>query len=120
MDLNAKNLQGTVVVSIAGRLDHAGAPTLKDKLAPLLLDCHNDGHPMVLDLSGVDYVSSVGLRVFMLAAKQVGSQGGKLVVAGLQPIVKEIFEISRFDRVFQVCPTVEDAVLQLSSGRDGP
>ena len=118
MDLTTKHIRGVMVVSLAGRLDHAGAPTLKEKLAPLLLDCHNGGYPMVLDLSDVDYVSSVGLRVFMLAAKQVSSQGGKVVVAGLQPIVKEIFEISRFDRVLQVCPSVEGAVAQLGTDRD--
>ena len=44
----------------------------------------------MLDLSGVDYISSVGLRVLMLAAKQAKKQGGTVVVANLQTVVREI------------------------------
>jgi anti-anti-sigma factor len=68
----------------------------------------------VLDLSGVDYISSAGLRVLMLARKQAKVQGGTLVVAGLTPVVKEIFEISRFTVVFEVFGSVRDALVRIS------
>ncbi len=59
----------------------------------------------MVDLSGVEYISSVGLRVLMLASKQAKAQGGALAVCGLQPVVREIFEISRFNLVLPVFPT---------------
>jgi anti-anti-sigma factor len=62
----------------------------------------------------VEYISSVGLRVLMLASKQVKAQGGALAVADLQPVVREIFEISRFNLVLEVFPTLREALTKLS------
>ena len=76
--------------------------------------CASGGKKLVLDLAGVDYISSAGLRCFMLAEKQAKSQGGTIVVASMQPVVKEIFEISRFTLVFATFATVRDAVAKLS------
>ena len=50
----------------------------------------------------------------MLARKQAKAQGGTLVVAGLQPIVREIFEISRFTVVFEIFPSARDALARVS------
>jgi anti-anti-sigma factor len=70
---------------------------------------------IVLDLSGLEYVSSAGLRCFMLAAKQAGSQGGTIVLAALRPVVAEIFHISRFDMLFRIFPSVREALAALSA-----
>jgi anti-sigma B factor antagonist/stage II sporulation protein AA (anti-sigma F factor antagonist) len=67
----------------------------------------------VLDLGAVDYIASVGLRVLMLASRQVRAQGGTIVVAALQPLVREIFEISKFTLVFACFATVADALADL-------
>ena len=68
----------------------------------------------MLDFSQVDYISSVGLRVLMLAAKKAREQDGAIVVAALQPVVREIFEISRFNLVFQCFGTVREALGKIS------
>jgi anti-anti-sigma factor len=68
----------------------------------------------VLDFSKVEYISSVGLRVLMLAAKQSREQGGTIVVAALQPVVREIFEISRFNLVFECFGTTRAALAKVS------
>jgi anti-sigma B factor antagonist/stage II sporulation protein AA (anti-sigma F factor antagonist) len=64
----------------------------------------------VLDLGAVDYVSSAGLRVLMLASRQARAQGGTIVIAALQPVVREIFEISKFTLVFPCFATVAEAL----------
>jgi anti-anti-sigma factor len=69
----------------------------------------------VIDMTGVEYISSVGLRVLMLASKQAKAQGAPLAVCGLQPVVREIFEISRFNLVMQVFPTLREALASLST-----
>jgi anti-anti-sigma factor len=69
---------------------------------------------VVLDLSRLEYVSSAGLRVLMIAAKDVRARKGKLVAVSLQPVVREIFEISRFTLVFDVFESVQDALRALS------
>jgi anti-anti-sigma factor len=62
----------------------------------------------------VEYISSVGLRVLMLASKQVKAQGGSLAVCGLGPVVREIFEISRFTLVLDVFSALREALARLS------
>jgi anti-anti-sigma factor len=69
----------------------------------------------VLDLSDMEYVSSAGLRCFMLASRQARTHQARIFVAALQPMVKEIFDISHFNLVFQVFPTVREALAAVSA-----
>lgn len=114
MELAAKRFADTVALCPAGRIDHATAEGFKAALAPHLSGVGAGRDRAVIDLAAVEYISSVGLRVLMLASKQVKSQGGVLAVAGLQPVVREIFEISRFNLVLEVFPTLRDALAKLS------
>jgi anti-anti-sigma factor len=98
-----------VVASPRGRIDHASAEAFKAALGPFVDGCR-PGQPLVLDLAGVDYIASVGLRVLMLAARQAGAQGGTIVVANLAPLVREIFEISKFTLVFRCFSSVAEAL----------
>ena len=68
----------------------------------------------MLDFSEVDYISSVGLRVLMIAARQMRAAQARLSVAALRSVVAEIFSISRFDKVLVVCATLEEALAQSS------
>ena len=69
---------------------------------------------LLLDCGGLVYISSAGLAVLMTAAKRCRKQNGKMVLAGLQPMIQEIFQISRFDKVFEVFPTVRAALENIS------
>jgi len=114
MDIKNKTYGDVLVLSPEGRIDHANSEDFRNGLAPFIDRCKKDGERMVLDLAGVDYISSAGLRCFMLAEKQAKTQGGAVVVAAMQPVVKEIFEISRFTLVFETFATVHDAIAKLS------
>jgi anti-sigma B factor antagonist/stage II sporulation protein AA (anti-sigma F factor antagonist) len=114
MEILSARHGAALVVSPRGRIDHAGAEPFKAALAPHLTEC-TPGHPLVLDLGGVDYIASIGLRVLMLASRQARTQGGTMVIAALQPLVREIFEISKFTLVFSCFPAVADALADLSA-----
>ena len=114
MDINNKTYDNVLVLSPGGRIDHANSEDFRSSLGPFIDRCKNDGEQIVLDLSGVDYISSAGLRCFMLAEKQAKAQGGTIVVAAMQPVVKEIFEISRFTLVFETFATVREAIARFS------
>lgn len=114
MELVSKRFADTAVVLPRGRIDHATAEQFKAALAPLLAPAATRD-PLVIDLTGVEYISSVGLRVLMLASKQAKAQGCALAVCGLQPVVREIFEISRFNLVLQVFPSLREALAALST-----
>ena len=104
MELTPKRYADTVVLAPAGRIDHSTSEGFKAALAPHLARCAAGQDRIILDLGGVEYISSVGLRVLMLASKQAKAQGGAIGVAALQPNVREIFDISRFTMVLNVLP----------------
>jgi anti-anti-sigma factor len=114
MKLDSRTYADTLVVAPAGRLDHDNCEAFRAGLQPLLDRALASRQRIVVDLSGLDYVSSAGLRCFMLAAKHTGTQGGKIVLAALRPVVAEIFQISRFDMVFELHPSVREALAALS------
>ena len=97
-----------------GRIDHQSAAEFEAALRPLVAAAVACKGALVLDFSGVDYISSVGLRVLMIAAKQMREHQGRLLVAALQAVVAEIFAISRFDRILTVTATLDDAIASCS------
>ena len=104
-----------LVLTPVGRIDNSTNDGLKSALDSHVANCRKGGDRLVLDFSKVDYISSIGLRVLMLAAKKVREQDGTIVVAALQPVVREIFEISRFNLVFQCFATVREALGKISA-----
>lgn len=115
MDLKARTFEDTVVLSPAGRIDHNTADAFQSALMTHIEACGQSGAAIVLDLGAIDYMSSVGLRVLMVAAKQSKKDDGKIVVAAMQPDMQEIFEISRFNFVYEAFDTVADALATVSS-----
>jgi anti-anti-sigma factor len=114
MRLNQRRYGDALVLSPIGRLDHDSSEGFRSELQPLLDESTREGACIVLDLSGLEYVSSAGLRCFSLAAKQARAQGGKIVVAAMTPLVAEIFQISRFDMLFEIHPGVREALAAVS------
>ena len=98
------------VATLIGRIDHQTAAQLEAALSPVLAEAGVSHNAVVLDFSSVDYISSVGLRVLMIAAKQMREHQAQLLVAALQSVVVEIFAISRFNRILTVVATIDDAL----------
>ena len=115
MELQSRRTANTIILSPNGRIDQEHADSFKQSLDPYLSECKAGSASVVLDFSGVSYISSVGLRALMLAARQVKAQGGHIVIAALTPIVGEVFEISRFNLVYKVFPDVDAALADLES-----
>lgn len=115
MQLEHTRYADALVAAPVGRLNHDNAEALRAALEPLLAGCAAGRDTLVLDFSRLDYISSAGLRVLMLAAKQARAQGGRIVVAALQPVVREIFEISRFNMVLETQESVDAALASVSS-----
>ena len=116
MQISPQRYADVQVLAVSGRIDNATSEAFKTGLGPHVAQCRSGGDRVVLDFAGVEYISSVGLRVLMLAARQTREQGGTIVVAALQPVVKEIFQISRFNLVFECLDTVRQALAKISPG----
>jgi anti-sigma B factor antagonist len=115
MELTPARFADALVLAPRGRIDHETAEPFREALLARLVTCAAGQDHVVLDLAGVEYIASAGLRALMLGARQAKAKDGRLVVAALQPVVKEIFDITRFALVLDVFPTVPDALRALSA-----
>ena len=110
MEISEKQEGKFSIMMPVGRLDNETSPEFQAKV----LSAVGSGGAVVVDLSGVEYISSAGLRALMMASKKSKATNGRLAVASLTPMVKEIFDISRFSLVVQVFDSVKDATSALS------
>ncbi|MBR7159356.1 MAG: STAS domain-containing protein [Alphaproteobacteria bacterium] len=95
-----KNKQNQITtVSLEGRIDTLSAPELEGYLLPLL---RKDNPVIVVDLAKVDYISSAGLRTFLIARKLVETVEGKLILQNMNQRVKQVFDITGFTPMFEV------------------
>ena len=90
MELNDAHYADVVVAGLAGRLDQETSDSVQQGLVALI-EAETGPPSVAIDLSGIEYISSVGLRALMVAAKKCKHAEGKLVVAALQPVVLEVF-----------------------------
>jgi anti-anti-sigma factor len=103
---------GARVAVVTGRLDSATAPAAEARFAALLASPF--GRPLVVDLEGVPYASSAGLRALLKAARQAQAAGIAFALAAPQPQVKEVLQVSGFDQIVTIAPTREAAAAKLA------
>src|SRR3954462_7836976 len=99
MKLDSRTYADTLVVAPTGRLDHDNCDAFRAGLQPLLDRALARRQRILVHLSGLEYVSSAGLRCFMLAAKQAGTLGGRIVLAAPRPPGARDFQDKRSDMV---------------------
>ena len=112
MDFETSRHADVCIATAAGRVDHTTANAFQEALLKTLDEA--DMSTLVLDLSGVEYMSSVGLRALMVASKTAKPAGIAIVVASLTGTLAEIFQISRFDMVFKTYASVREAIAEAS------
>lgn len=114
MEILLQEQDGCLVLSIAGRLDSIAAPLLQSRFEEVLTP---EKTRIVVDMAGVDYISSGGLRVLLIMAKEVGAMGGGIVLAQLHPFVEDILTMSGFHTLIPAAVTREDALKLLAEGK---
>jgi anti-anti-sigma factor len=114
MEITNRVYGDMIVVAPTGRVDHATAADFERAVVPLLDAATGRPAGLVFDLGRVTYISSVGLRVLMIASKALRARGARIAVAAMQPVVAEILEISRFGAVVEVFTTVDAALDAMS------
>ena len=95
------------VLPLEGEIDLHVSPRIAASLTQMIASTPKQ---LVVDLSQVSYIDSSGLAVLIEGMQNVAAYGGKFSLAGLQESVRPIFEIARLDQVFQIYPTVDDAL----------
>jgi anti-anti-sigma factor len=107
MELTKQEQGDVVVVSVSGRMDAVTAPDFEKGFQDYM---ESGAKKFVVDLSKLEYISSAGLRSILSSAKKLKAGSGKIAFAGLTGMVKEVFDISGFGSMFDIYPTVDEAV----------
>ncbi|MCB4361704.1 STAS domain-containing protein [Quatrionicoccus australiensis] len=109
MKLLTREQSGILIASASGRIDHIASEAFGNALEALIADCQPGKPPLLLDFSGVEYISSAGLRVLMIASRHAKAQQGVFAITSLQPLVQEVFAISRFNLIIPCYLNIEAA-----------
>ncbi len=104
--------QGSQLLALKGRIDSATAGLFEQAVLSLF---SAPGHRAVLDFAAVDYISSAGLRVVLMAAKRARQGQGRLMLCALPPQVREVFEISGFLKIIDTVDERATALRQLAA-----
>jgi len=103
----AKGAEGVTILKVSGYLDTTTAGELETALYSLL---KKDCYKIIIDLSGVTYISSAGWGIFIGEIKDIRNHGGDLKLAGMVGDVFEVFQLLEFQSILEAYPSIDEAV----------
>ena len=112
MEITERKAGNVCVVGISGRLDSGTSDSLGQRLHQLI---DRGERRLVIDAEKLDYISSTGLRVLLVAAKHLKAIDGRIVLSSLKPHILEVFEIAGFKSIFPIYDNTDQAAQQISS-----
>jgi anti-anti-sigma factor len=110
MKTQFESLGKVSVAAPCGRLDFGAAAPFQSELEKTLA---GGATGMIIDCRGLDYVSSAGLRVFLLVSRAANRAGVAFAICSLRPPVKEVFDVSGFSQIIAVCADRAAAVAKM-------
>ena len=110
MEINIEREDGILIARVAGRVDGANAREFEQTLSAAISDDRN----VIVDFGGLSYISSSGLRVILLVAKALRNRAAHLALCSLSGPIREVFEISGFDKIIPIHGSRAEALAALS------
>ena len=107
MNIKSEKVQNFTVLRIEGRIDTVRSSVLENEINQLF---NNGEKNLILNCKEMNYISSSGLRVFLVAQKKAIALNGKLMLCNMQSGIQEIFRISGFSNLFKIFETQEAAL----------
>jgi len=108
--IQVESIESKRIVKIVGDIDTVSAPEVELTLSSLRAE---EALTFIIDLHSVAYISSMGLRVFLSHLKKIRSSGSRLILCGANHLVVEVFRISGFTSLFEMCDSLEGAMATL-------
>jgi len=97
----------TALLAIAGEVDMFSSPEARKEISGLV---QKKIARIVVDLSGVSYMDSSGVATLIEGLQMCNKYNGKLVVAGLRQNVREVFELTKLDKIFEIYKDAKSAL----------
>ena len=98
MEISERTVGDVIQLSVSGNVDTISASELQQRVLLSFQKTKN----LVLDIEGVAYMSSAGLRALLLGQKTATSNGGTLKLVHVQPSVMKVFEMSGFNTILTI------------------
>lgn len=112
MEISEQILEGDIVkVNLSGRMDLGGVKSIEKDFDRMV---EAPRMAVIVDMSDVPYMSSIGIRCLLIHAKSVSGRGGKYVLSSIQRDVRNVLEVSGIDQLIKIYDTVEEAVKHFS------
>jgi anti-sigma B factor antagonist len=111
MEVNVRTMQGVTVVQLLGELTGKTAPDAQQRI---LAEAQPAGK-LLLDMSGVPYMSSAGLRVLLMVYRRVNGKGGRAVLVGLSEDLKDTMSLTGFLDFFAHKDSLEAGIAELTT-----
>jgi anti-anti-sigma factor len=109
MDISLTKQGHITIIELNGQLDTMTYIAFENQLLDEILP----GISVLIDCSGLDYISSSGLRVLILAFKKAEKTGSKMALCSLQPRIMEVFKIAGFVRILSIYADRQSALFNL-------
>jgi anti-anti-sigma factor len=95
------------VIAVSGRLDGKSCPELEAQLRQLV---DAGRRRFALDFEQLEYISSAGLRILLSISKALAGTDGRIKIAHLQQEVREVFDLTGFSQLFEICPDIKQCL----------
>lgn len=109
MEISIETIQDIKVATLAGDIDSNTAPSVTEKILPLI----EPQGKIILDMGKVLYMSSAGLRLLLSIYRQASAQGVKVILVGLSEDIQDTMSVTGFLKFFQTVETLDDGLNSL-------
>jgi len=107
LDISVINDQGSAQLRIVGEVDMYSSTQVRRALLELVKQKQS---PVIVDLNEVSYMDSSGVATLIEGLQMCGEYGGTLLIVGLRDNVREVFELTRLDKIFKIYQNIEAAM----------
>jgi anti-sigma B factor antagonist len=106
LDVTTEVVEGVTVHRVRGKIDTLTSPNLESAIRPSLT---GEGRRVILDMREITFISSAGIRVIAVAARQVAAGQGGLAIFGLRSAVIDVFEICGLNEMIPIAANETEA-----------
>lgn len=108
MNISQQQLQDNIdKINLSGRMDLDGVSQIEKQFASMSAA---PAMAVIVDMTDVPYMSSIGIRALLMNGKAVTGRGGKYVLMGTQPDVRNVLAVSGIDKLIHICDSLDQAI----------
>ena len=97
---------GSYFVTLNGRLDSTTSPDCEERISSILL---HSTRTILFEMTNLDYISSMGLRIFLKTRRMIEQQGGRVYMINVQPQIEKVFEIANMLNGIRLFASISEA-----------